>query len=154
MDSSSRATVARRVHVLSQTIIPEQSSAEVTRIDGQAQKRTERREVALIVGAGEGVGCAVAQKFARAGYIACVARRNGDKLVPLVEQIKSEGGHAIGYALDARKEEQVAKLIQGIEEDVGPISVCVFNIGANVNFPILETTTRVYFKVWEMACFA
>ena len=35
-----------------------------------------------------------------------------------------------------------------------PLEVCVFNVGANVNFPLLETTERVFRKVWEMACYA
>lgn len=45
-------------------------------------------------------------------------------------------------------------LVDTIEAEVGPLEVVVFNIGANVNFPIRETTARVYRKVWEMAAFA
>ena len=37
-------------------------------------------------------------------------------------------------------------------DSIAPIEVAVFNIGANVRFGITETTTRVYTKVWEMAC--
>jgi NAD(P)-dependent dehydrogenase (short-subunit alcohol dehydrogenase family) len=44
-------------------------------------------------------------------------------------------------------------LVERIECDIAPIEVAVFNIGANVRFGITETTARVYFKVWEMACF-
>uniref|UniRef100_A0A7S0WL07 3-oxoacyl-[acyl-carrier-protein] reductase n=1 Tax=Pyramimonas obovata TaxID=1411642 RepID=A0A7S0WL07_9CHLO len=126
------------------------SSSVPSRRDGQETPR----EVALIVGAGEGIGSAIARKFAKAGYTACVSRRNGDKLEQLVKQIQADGGHAIGYALDARREDQVVKLLRTIEESVGPIAVCVFNVGANVRHLILDTTARVYFKVWEMACFA
>ena len=43
---------------------------------------------------------------------------------------------------------------QTVEREVGPIEMAAFNIGANVRFPMRETTSRVYFKVWEMACFA
>src|SRR5690625_6320202 len=39
-------------------------------------------------------------------------------------------------------------------EAEAPLEVAIFNIGANVNFPLLETTSRVFRKVWEMACFA
>ena len=45
-------------------------------------------------------------------------------------------------------------LFAGVEAELGPIEICVFNIGANVNFPISETTAQVYRKVWEMAAFA
>jgi NAD(P)-dependent dehydrogenase (short-subunit alcohol dehydrogenase family) len=96
----------------------------------------------------------VARRFAREGYIACVTRRNADKLVPLVEAIRRAGGEARGFGSDARKEEDTIALVQRIESEVAPIEVAVFNIGANVRFGITETTAQVYRKVWEMACFA
>ena len=112
------------------------------------------KEVALVIGAGDALGGAIARRFAREGMIACVVRRNGDKLAPLVERIHAEGGEAIAFGVDARKEEQVAALFERIEREIGAIEVLAFNIGANVRFPIRETTSRVYIKVWEMGCFA
>jgi NAD(P)-dependent dehydrogenase (short-subunit alcohol dehydrogenase family) len=114
----------------------------------------ENKKVALIIGAGDATGGAIARRFAREGYVACVTRRSLDKLQPLLETIRNEGGEAHGFASDARREEQVAELVEGIERDIGPIEVMVFNIGANVPCSILEETARKYFKVWEMACFA
>jgi NAD(P)-dependent dehydrogenase (short-subunit alcohol dehydrogenase family) len=111
-------------------------------------------KVALVVGAGEATGGAIARRFAREGYVACVTRRSADKLAPLVAQIESEGGRARAFGSDARSEEQVAGLVQTIERELGPIEVCVFNVGGNVRFPIRETTERVYRKVWEMAALA
>jgi NAD(P)-dependent dehydrogenase (short-subunit alcohol dehydrogenase family) len=108
----------------------------------------------LVVGAGDATGGAVARRFARQGYIACVTRRTADKLAPLVAGIQAEGGQAVPFASDARKEEDMVALVERIEREVAPIEVAVFNIGANVRFPITETTARVYFKVWEMGCFA
>lgn len=112
------------------------------------------RKAALVVGAGDALGGAIARRFAREGFVACIVRRNPDKLAPLVEAIRAAGGEAIAFGVDARKEEQVMDLVQRIERDAGPIDVAVFNIGANVRFPIRDTTSRVYFKVWEMGCFA
>lgn len=111
-------------------------------------------KVALVVGAGDATGGAIARRFAREGYVACVTRRSADKLSPLVDEIVAAGGRARAFGSDARKEEQVVELVATIEREVGPIEVAVFNIGANVRFPIRELTARVYFKVWEMACFA
>ena len=111
-------------------------------------------KVALIIGAGDATGGAIARRFAREGFTACVTRRNADKLAPLVARIESEGGKARAFGSDARKEEQMVALVDTIEREVGPIEVAAFNIGANVRFPIRETTARVYFKVWEMGCFA
>jgi NAD(P)-dependent dehydrogenase (short-subunit alcohol dehydrogenase family) len=112
------------------------------------------KRAALIVGAGDALGGAIARRFAREGFVACIVRRHGDKLAPLVEAIRAEGGEAVPFGVDARKEEQVTELAARIEAEVGPIEVAVFNIGANVRFDTVETTSRVYFKVWEMACFA
>ncbi|HIQ44717.1 putative oxidoreductase [Pseudomonas sp. THAF187a] len=114
----------------------------------------ENKKVALIIGAGDATGGAIARRFAREGYVACVTRRSLDKLQPLLEQIRDEGGEAHGFASDARREEQVAELVEHIERDIGPIEVMVFNIGANVPCSILDETARKYFKIWEMACFA
>ncbi len=111
-------------------------------------------KVALVVGAGEATGGAIARRFAREGYAACVTRRTGDKLAPLVAQIEAAGGRARAFGSDARREEQVTELVQTIERELGPIEVCVFNVGGNVRFPIRETTSRVYTKVWEMAALA
>jgi NAD(P)-dependent dehydrogenase (short-subunit alcohol dehydrogenase family) len=110
-------------------------------------------KVALIIGAGDATGGAIARRFAREGYTACVTRRSLDKLQPLLEQIRAEGGTAHGFASDARKEEEVVALVEQIESTLGPIEVLVFNIGANAPSSILDETARKYFKVWEMACF-
>ncbi len=114
---------------------------------------TDKKAI-LVIGAGDATGGAIARRFAREGYIACVTRRSADKLQPLLDQITREGGQAHGFASDARKEDEMVALVQRIEAEIAPIEVAVFNIGANVRFPITETTARVYFKVWEMACFA
>ncbi len=111
------------------------------------------KKAILVVGAGDATGGAIARRFAREGYIACVTRRSADKLTPLVEQIRAEGGEAHGFACDARKEDETVALIERIEREIAPLEVAIFNIGANVRFSVLETTSRVYFKVWEMACF-
>jgi NAD(P)-dependent dehydrogenase (short-subunit alcohol dehydrogenase family) len=114
---------------------------------------SEKRAV-LVVGAGDATGGAIARRFAREGYIACVTRRSAEKLAGLVERIRGEGGVAHPFGSDARREEEVIRLIAQIERDVAPIEVAVFNIGANVHFNVTETTERVYRKVWEMGALA
>ncbi|WP_458373208.1 SDR family oxidoreductase [Pseudomonas laurylsulfatiphila] len=112
------------------------------------------KKVVLVVGAGDATGGAIAKRFAQEGFVACVTRRSADKLQPLVEAIKADGGEAHGFACDARKEEDVIALVEQIESQIGPIEAFVFNIGANVPCSILEETARKYFKIWEMACFS
>lgn len=110
--------------------------------------------VALVIGAGDALGGAIARRFAREGLTACVVRRNGDQLQPLVEAIEAAGGRAIPFGADAREEEVMVNLVDQIEADIGPIHVAVHNIGANVRFGIRDTTARVYRKVWEMCAFS
>lgn len=111
---------------------------------------------ALIVGAGDATGGAIAKAFAREGLVACVSRRprNLDSLNDLVAEIEAEGSKARAFGVDAREEEATIALVDQIEAEVGPLEVCVFNVGANVRFGITETTSRVYQKVWEMAAYS
>ena len=111
------------------------------------------KKTALIIGAGDYLGGALAQRFAREGYHVVGTRRRGD-LDSIAEEIKSNGGKFTGIHSDAREEEEVSSLVSKIENEIGPIELFVFNVGGNVYFPILETTTRVYKKVWEMCALA
>lgn len=113
-----------------------------------------RPPVALVIGAGDSTGGAIARRFAREGYVACVTRREKDKLAELVSQIEANGGTAHAFGSDARKEEDVVALFDDIENNIGEIEVAVFNVGGNVRFSVTETTARVYTKVWEMGALA
>jgi len=114
---------------------------------------TPRNATAVVVGAGDFIGAAIARKFAAEGYSVVMGRRNGEKLDPLKAAIEAAGGQAHARTLDARSEEELVAFIAEAEK-IAPIEVAIFNIGANVNFPLAETTSRVFRKVWEMACFA
>lgn len=109
--------------------------------------------VCLVVGAGDGLGMAVARAFAREGLTACLTRRarNLAALEDSAQSIRDLGGRAVAYGVDAREEGEMVALVDRIERDEGPIEVCVFNIGANVRHSIVETSAQVYRKVWEMA---
>lgn len=116
----------------------------------------EPKGVCLVIGAGDATGGAIARRFAVEGYEACITRRprHLDQLEALAQSIRDGGLRARAYGVDARDETAMVELIAQIEQDVGPIEIAVFNIGANVNFPVGDTTSRVYTKVWEMACYS
>ena len=114
---------------------------------------TTKRSV-LVIGAGDATGGAIARRFAREGLVACVTRRQADKLEPLLQAIRADGGQAHGFGSDARQEAEMVALVDRIEREIAPIEVAVFNIGANVRFDITATTERVYRKVWEMGALA
>jgi NAD(P)-dependent dehydrogenase (short-subunit alcohol dehydrogenase family) len=112
-----------------------------------------RNATAAVIGAGDFIGGAIAKKFAAEGFTVFAGRRNGDKLAPLVQDIEAQDGRIVARSLDARKEDEITAFLQDADT-TAPLEVCIFNIGANVNFPLLETTERVFRKVWELACYA
>ena len=112
-----------------------------------------RNATVAVVGAGDYIGAAIARKFAAEGYAVFMGRRRGEKLAALQAEIEAAGGRAFARSLDARKEEEVEAFMRDAEAEA-PLEVAIFNVGANVNFPLLETTSRVFRKVWEMACYA
>ena len=114
----------------------------------------ERRNASVaVIGAGDYIGAAIARKFGAEGFTVFAGRRHGSKLAPLVAEIEAAGGQVVGRSLDARQEDQIAAFLREANA-AAPLELCVFNIGANVNFPLLETTERVFRKVWELACYA
>lgn len=100
-----------------------------------------------VIGAGDYIGAGIVRRFAAKGFAVHAGRRNGDKLAPLL------GGTVTGRSLDAREPEDVTAFLAEAEA-AAPLACVVFNVGANVQFPLTETTDRVFRKVWEMACFA
>ena len=113
----------------------------------------QRNATAAVIGSGDYIGAAIAKKFAAEGFVVFAGRRNGEKLAPLVGDIEGSGGRIVARSLDARKEDEIIAFLQDADRRA-PLEVCIFNIGANVNFPLLETTERVFRKVWEMACYS
>ena len=111
-------------------------------------------KVAVIMGAGNGLGGSIAKKFASEGFTVIVARRTKEKTKDLVDEINAmEKGKCYGFGVDTRRENKVIGFTANIERKYGPIEFAVYNPGANVRFSIADTTSRVYLKVWEMACF-
>ncbi len=113
----------------------------------------KRNATVAVIGAGDYIGTEIAKKFAAEGFTVFAGRRDGAKLEPLVRDIEAAGGSIVARALDAREADEVAAFLNDADKHA-PLEVCIFNVGANVNFPVLETTDRVFRKVWEMACWA
>jgi len=114
----------------------------------------EARGVAILVGAGDAIGAAVARRFAEGGYTVCICRREAAKSQGLVDELKAKGYGIHAFSVDARQELEVQKLFAEVEKNIGPIEVCLFNAGSNVNKPLLDTSEKLFFKAWELACYA
>ena len=91
------------------------------------------KEVALLMAAGDAIGAAVARRFAAGGYIVCIGRRDPEKSSQLIAELKEQGQEVHAFAVDTRNEAEVQKLFADVEADFGPITVCLFNGGSNVN---------------------
>lgn len=111
-----------------------------------------RNASVAVIGAGDFIGAAIAKRFAAEGYRVFAGRRNGEKLAPLADEIAKAGGRCEARTLDARVESEVAAFIDEANRDQ-PLEVCIYNVGGNVRFPLLETTERVFRKVWEMCTY-
>ena len=109
---------------------------------------------AIVVGAGDATGGAIARRIAREQIPVAVMRRNADKLAPLAEEIEKAGGKALSIGGDARKEDDIIAAFDETERTFGEVDLAVFNIGANVRFPFTEIEERKFQKIWELACYS
>jgi NAD(P)-dependent dehydrogenase (short-subunit alcohol dehydrogenase family) len=114
---------------------------------------TKRNATVAVIGAGDYIGGAIAKRFAAEGYTVFAGRRTADKLQTLKSEIEAAGGACEARGLDARKEDEITTFLAEADA-IAPLEVVIFNVGANVNFPLLDTTERVFRKVWEMACYS
>ena len=107
---------------------------------------------AVVAGVGEGLGSAVARRFAAAGYNAVMWARSEDKVKGYAEQIRAKGGQATGMKVDVRVEQDVTDAFVRIEREHGPVEVAVFNAGAQHRKPLLEISADQFEKVWRLGC--
>jgi NAD(P)-dependent dehydrogenase (short-subunit alcohol dehydrogenase family) len=114
----------------------------------------EKPNVALVAGVGDGLGGAVARRFAREGHPTVLVARNRERLARIAVEIEQAGGRGIAYVADLRQESAVARLFDDVEAEIGPIDVAVFNTGANFRASILDTPADMFEKVWRLGCYA
>ncbi len=105
------------------------------------------KPVAVVVGAGPGLGSAVARRFAAAGMAVAVARRRPEELADLAAEI---GGTA--YACDATEQASVEALFAAVDKDLGGPQVVVYNAGAYKPGGILEIEAADFERCWRVGC--
>lgn len=113
------------------------------------------KPVCLVIGAGAGIGGNVARRFAQEGYHAVLCRRSDKEgLDKLVSGIKSEGGSASGFLLNAVEPDSIEECVATVEAEVGPIEVVLFNLGAQIGDRALADTSYKAFEMgWRLATF-
>ena len=113
------------------------------------------KPVCLVIGAGAGIGGHVGKRFAAGGYHAVLCRRSDEQgLQQLVAEIEAAGGSASGYLLNAIQAGSIEERVAAIEEELGPIEVVVYNLGAQIGDRALADTSYKAFEMgWQLATF-
>ena len=114
------------------------------------------KPVCLVIGAGAGIGGTVGKKFGREGYHAVLCRRSDKEgLDKLVADVEAEGGSATGILLNVIEDNAIEETITHVEENIGPIEVVLFNLGAQIgDRPLEETSYKAFEMGWRLATFA
>jgi NAD(P)-dependent dehydrogenase (short-subunit alcohol dehydrogenase family) len=115
---------------------------------------TTSPKVALIAGVGDGLGGAIARRFARGGYATVLVARSAERLAHIADDIEREGGRGVAYVADLCEETAVTKLFEDVEKELGPVSLAVFNAGAHYRNSILDTPAERFEEVWRLSCYA
>ena len=113
------------------------------------------KPVCLVIGAGAGIGGTVGTKFASEGYHAVLCRRTDKEgLDKLTDGIKAAGGEATGLLLNALDENSIEDAVTHVENNIGPIEVVIYNLGAQIGDRALEDTSYKAFEMgWRLGTF-
>lgn len=94
--------------------------------------------VALVTGAGRGIGRAIAEALGKAGATVIVAARSETEIQAVVKHIATAGGQALAVPMDISREEQVAAGFAEIQERFGQLDVLVNNAGIGRFGPLMD----------------
>ena len=96
-------------------------------------------KVALITGAGRGIGRAIALGYAKAGATVCCAARSTDELNAVIAQIEAGGGRAIAVTTDVTDEKAVGRMVATTVRELGGLDILVINAGGSFDHAPVES---------------
>lgn len=112
----------------------------------------DTHEVAVIVGAGPGLGCALSRRFAKAEMHVALAARDADRLETIALECSGISHCGRAFACDATDESQVEALFRQVAAELGEPDLVIYNAGAFVKRGILETTAEEFERCWRTNC--
>jgi NAD(P)-dependent dehydrogenase (short-subunit alcohol dehydrogenase family) len=104
-------------------------------------------EVAVVVGAGPGLGNALAGRFVQAGMKVAAVSRKGAASEVYRDRVR-------GYSCDATVGDQVRKVFERVADELGPPSLVVFNVGIWDRGGILDISEELFEQAWRTGCMA
>jgi NAD(P)-dependent dehydrogenase (short-subunit alcohol dehydrogenase family) len=103
----------------------------------------------VVVGVGEGLGAALARRFAESHKIALIAR-SPDVIRSTAEQITEVGGVALPIQSDATIETEIAATYKRIVRELGAVEILIYNGGRRPIGRLMETTPEVFESTWRL----
>lgn len=100
------------------------------------------------VGASQGLGAAIARRFAQGGYPVAVAGRNAAKVEAVAEELRQSGARATAAIGDASLAAD-ARMFVATAQTLGPLAVVVHNAGSNRPAPFLDVTAEQFEQHWR-----
>lgn len=104
-------------------------------------------QVAIVTGAGRGIGKVISLELARCGAHVVLAARTEAEIQTLAEEIKSAGGKASAIATDVSDQQSVCRLFEKVQADFGRLDVLVNNAGIGIFGPVLEFSVEDFDKI-------
>ena len=111
-----------------------------------------RKGACIVVGVGEGLGAALARRFA-AGYKVALVARSAEVINRTADEIKFEGGVALPIQSDATVESQIAATYDRVTSELGEVEVLIYNGGRRPMGRLMETTPEVFENTWRLHTF-
>jgi 7-alpha-hydroxysteroid dehydrogenase len=99
-------------------------------------------KVAIVTGAGRGIGAACAKAFAEAGASVVIGARTVEQLERTADAIRAAGGKALALQTDVMKEEQLEALVAAALAEFGRLDIVINNAGGSPPGPALRTSTK------------
>jgi len=112
---------------------------------------SSKPQCALIIGAGEGTGAAIARRAAVEGLSVCLIRRNRSRLDDMVRSLRESGSTAHGYCLDATDEAALTEAIEHLEGQVGLLTLAVYNVSGFIKGQVVDLDTDRYREGLDVA---
>lgn len=111
-----------------------------------------KQEAALVVGVGpvEGLGAAIAQKFATEGLKVYIAGRTAEALEKVAAHIGAAGGVAVPLIMDATQEDDVVRAFETMQGDGAVLRSVIYNAGNNAMHNFLEIDAAFWEHMWRL----